>query len=201
MKISAIIIGYILNENLDKLTTECIDSLKDYDELIYVDNGSKIINPYFQEKADTYLKLKENEGLVKAFNKAAKVATGDIIIFISNDTFLKDGDLHGLAKLINDENTFVHPYIENANGYEYEGPHGVVYAFANKKDGQNVLDEDFKIYFADTALFDTTMNILTKEVRFFHHLNQTGKFTGDRISTYKKDNLIFIQKYGYDPES
>lgn len=197
MKISALVVAYLVNDSLKQLTRECIDSLKGYDELIIVDNGSPIEDSYLKEKADTYLRFKENQGLVKAINKGMLLATGGRLVFISNDTRLEEGDLKDLADLC-EMDKVVSPEIINADGAVSEEHHGVVYAIPLLP--KFVLDERFFIYFADTDMFQRVDKVSTDKVKFYHHHNQTGKATNERYTVYEEDHEKFIEKNGYDPE-
>ncbi len=198
IKVSALVVAYLLNDHLKQLTRECIDSLKGYDELIIIDNGSPVEDDYLKEKADIYVHFKENKGLVKAINRGMFLSTSNHMVFISNDTRLIKGDLLELCKLC-EYHQVVSPHIVNADGMISDEHHGVVYAIP-LVDRKFILDEQFFIYFADTDMFQRVDKVSTEEIEFFHHHNQTGKTTGERKTVYEEDHKKFIEKNGYDPE-
>lgn len=82
--------------NSEKFIEESINSVVSQigsdDEYIIIDGGSKdgtidIIKKY--EKSITYWKSEKDEGIYDAWNKGLKQATGDWIMFIGSDDFLK----------------------------------------------------------------------------------------------------------------
>src|SRR3989304_9769073 len=90
MKISIIILTY---NNLD-LNKRCIESVLKYSdgdfEIIIVDNASKDKTPdYLRTLKNDKIKVilnDENLGFSKGNNLGAKAASGEILIFLNNDT-------------------------------------------------------------------------------------------------------------------
>ncbi len=92
-------------ENL-ALTRRCVESLRDGtdvdSELIIVDNGSRDGSAeYASEHADKAVLLEANEGFAKGMNAGLRVATGEYVAFINNDTVFPSG---WAAPLITDFN-------------------------------------------------------------------------------------------------
>ena len=83
-KISVIIPCYILNDELLQLTKNTIDSLGDC-SLIIVDNASSPGGGYLRDKADIYIRNKENLGYAKAVNQGLKLCKTEIKAIANND--------------------------------------------------------------------------------------------------------------------
>lgn len=85
--ISIIIPIYILDEEIKKLTENCIKSIKDTTEdyeIIVVDNASPVKFP-----AD--IVNKENKGNAVAWNQGLEKAKGDYLVLCDNDVEVKKG--------------------------------------------------------------------------------------------------------------
>ncbi|MDY0226074.1 MAG: glycosyltransferase [Desulfomicrobium apsheronum] len=104
MKTSLIIPAF----NNINLTTNCIHSIveakKDFEtEIIIIDNGSTdntqeiIKNLYIKIKI---IKNKKNLGFAKACNQGAHSATGDMLIFLNNDTVVTAGWISSLVACV-----------------------------------------------------------------------------------------------------
>ena len=84
--------------NAEKYLTECLESIQRQTysniEIILVDDGSKDNSPAlcdaFQKK-DNRIRVihKVNEGAGKSRNKGIEMATGDYILFVDSDDFIK----------------------------------------------------------------------------------------------------------------
>lgn len=83
----------------EKVIKECIDLLKGYDELIL-------------------LKVQPGEmGYCEAWNKAASKASGDFLIFVSDDNFVTEGNLQSMCK----EDEVISPTGHNVGGDSFWG--------------------------------------------------------------------------------
>lgn len=96
MKISIIIVTY----NTQKLTRECIDSVKKFTEgidyeIILVDNASTDGSKDFFEKDKTvnYIYSRENIGFGRANNLGAEYATGEYLFFLNSDTLFTENSV------------------------------------------------------------------------------------------------------------
>jgi O-antigen biosynthesis protein len=108
MKISIVIPVY----NKLEYTKKCLVSLKKntqeifLNDVILVDNASSDGSEAYLKKMDwiKYIKNKENLGFAKACNQGAKKSSGEIIVFLNNDTEVQNKWLEPLLeKLKNDE--------------------------------------------------------------------------------------------------
>ena len=84
-KISVIMPCYILNQELLQLTDNAIASLGDI-FLILIDNGSPMGGGFLRDKADLYVRNKENLGYAKAVNEGLKLVKTEYIAIVNNDT-------------------------------------------------------------------------------------------------------------------
>lgn len=104
-KVSVIVLTY---NNLD-LTKACLHSIEKHShyynmELILVDNASSDDTPqYLTEYAKLHNNVivclnQDNLGFSAGNNVGLKIATGDYIVILNNDTYVTDGWLHGLIR-------------------------------------------------------------------------------------------------------
>jgi GT2 family glycosyltransferase len=104
MKVSVIIINY----NTFQLTCDCIASVKAYTkevdfEIILVDNASRECNPQlFKEKFPEIILVesKVNGGFAKGNNLGIEKATGNTILLLNSDTYLKEDSISIAAKTL-----------------------------------------------------------------------------------------------------
>lgn len=105
----------VLTYNNLILTQKCLDSLEvftDYPnwELIIVDNASQDETPAYLTKyaaRHEHVRLilnQENQGYARGNNQGLRLAEGDYIVLLNNDTFVTQGWLYGLVRhLLNNE--------------------------------------------------------------------------------------------------
>lgn len=90
VKVSIIVVSW----NTKQLLRNCLKSLKGMAvEIIVVDNGSTDGSPMMVVKEFPQVKLiksKKNLGFGAANNQGMKVATGDYLLLLNSDTFIKD---------------------------------------------------------------------------------------------------------------
>lgn len=108
-----------LNYNKSNLTIDCLESLyqqfkneflQEEIEVIIVDNASadesvKLISNTISKKKYKNIKLipnSENSGFSKGCNLGVKSAIGDYLLFLNNDTLVKDGGILKMAKYMQD---------------------------------------------------------------------------------------------------
>ncbi|GAF13629.1 hypothetical protein JCM19046_1069 [Bacillus sp. JCM 19046] len=108
MKTSIVILTY----NQLELTKLCLTSLfKHTDlsetEIIIVDNGSTDGTQAHLNKENriTFIENQTNQGFAKACNQGVKMAKGEDILFLNNDTIVTDNWLVSLRKLLHSEKT------------------------------------------------------------------------------------------------
>ena len=104
-----------LNYKKENLTLSCMESLyvqfkeefeKDLFELIIVDNASggdsvKVLQSQISKKKYTNIQLiesNENGGFGKGCNLGATKARGEYLLFLNNDTVVKDSGILKMAK-------------------------------------------------------------------------------------------------------
>ena len=99
----------LLNWNGKQILENCLNSIKkntsypNY-EIILVDNGSEDSSVEMVKKNFPEVKIiknPENYGIPKASNQGTKMAKGDYIIFMSNDTLATNWWMNGLVEAIN----------------------------------------------------------------------------------------------------
>jgi GT2 family glycosyltransferase len=124
-KASIIILTY---NNLD-YTRQCLDSIyaktntPDF-EVIIVDNASQDGTPhYLQEFAGSHAGVRlllnpKNEGFARGNNQGAELASGDILVFLNNDTVVVQGWLSGLVCHLQDPSIGMVGPVTNASGNE-----------------------------------------------------------------------------------
>jgi GT2 family glycosyltransferase len=126
--VSIIIITY----NNIKFTELCIESLlantsqiKTPFEIIVVDNASKDGSVEYLKGLETSGQIKlilnnENVGYPKANNQAAKIAKGEYLCLLNNDTVLTEGWLEKLLRCIKSDSKIsaVGPYTSHSSGYQ-----------------------------------------------------------------------------------
>ena len=105
-KVSVIIVNY----NGKLLLEKCLESLSkiDYEsiEIIVVDNNSTDDSVEFLSKnynSITLLKLDSNKGFAEPNNIAARMAKGDFLLFLNNDTIVTPTFLSELVHVMKDE--------------------------------------------------------------------------------------------------
>ncbi|NOY77249.1 MAG: glycosyltransferase [Calditrichaeota bacterium] len=98
--------------NQVKYTRQCLDALFDVTpeesfEVIVVDNGSTDGTQAYLESIREKIKVirnEENLGFAKACNQGARAASGDVLVFLNNDTVPQKGWLESLVETLNREN-------------------------------------------------------------------------------------------------
>ena len=125
----------ILNYKKSNLTSACIESLyvqfgkeitQNLMELIIVDNDSrdgsvkalKEIIKKNQYKNVSIIESKENGGFAKGSNLGAKVAKGDYLLFLNNDTVVKDKGILEMANYMsrNNQASILGGQLKNTDG-------------------------------------------------------------------------------------
>lgn len=80
-----------------ELTKQCLANLGPVPELILVDNGSTDETAYQFPDCDILIRNKTNRGFAKACNQAAGAASGNVLVFLNNDTIPQPGWLDNLT--------------------------------------------------------------------------------------------------------
>jgi GT2 family glycosyltransferase/tetratricopeptide (TPR) repeat protein len=115
----------ILAWNAWEYTARCLASLRttlrDGDQVVVVDNGSSDLTgklltryPWVHVLTNTV-----NQGFAKGCNQAAAVASGDVIVFLNNDTILSPGWIEELLKPFRDPDVgAVGPRSNDVSGHQ-----------------------------------------------------------------------------------
>ncbi len=84
------------------LTEQCLKSLQDTDaEIVVVDNGSEDDTAELVD-ADIVVNIWPNRGFGRACNAGAAVASGEVLVFLNNDTEVTDGWLDPILEPFDD---------------------------------------------------------------------------------------------------
>jgi GT2 family glycosyltransferase len=211
-KITVVIPCWILNEQILELTTNCIDSLGDV-FLIIIDNASPMGGGYLREKADLYVRNKENLGFAKAMNQGIKLAKTKYVALVSNDTRPSPNWQEVAREVLDKPDTFsCHFRMTNydvpfvyGNETLYKGKERWCTAafFVINKKYNLFFDEDYFNSFEDWDLaYRVTQRgwhtAYTNKACFQHHHSFTQKFVGFKGSD--ENRKIFIKKHGKDPD-
>lgn len=87
---------WLINQELIELTQNAIDSLGDVN-LILIDNASTMGGGMLRDKANVYVRNKENLGYAKAVNQGIKLANTDMVA-IANDDIRVSSNWQEVAK-------------------------------------------------------------------------------------------------------
>lgn len=106
--ISIILNTYDTNRVQRHMTQQCIACIRKYTdgdyELIIVDNEPTMdfYHEYDVYKPYTYIKVDPKENVYASYNRGAKAARGDILMFIQNDVFVHERTINKLAKYLDE---------------------------------------------------------------------------------------------------
>lgn len=188
-KLSVIIPAVYLTDRHYILTKECIESLNNVDELILVECGEK--NSDF--KADIKINSLDRRTAEKAINLGLKIASGDFMAVVSNDTKVIVGNLKDLCK----EGIVTSP-IQNEARQNFWGGFFVIPKEVYQKIGG--FSEEFENYCSDDDYIQRLKraNIemrCIETVSIIHYGGETNKFflTPEFIEENKKR---FQKKWG-----
>lgn len=199
--ISVIIPIYIIDEELRKLTEDCIESYfkhtSDGNELIIVDNASPIKDKN-NWGADVYIRNNNNHGNAVAWNQGLRIARGDYLLLSDNDVLFSE-NWEGLA----DKKAITFPLTkcreENDFTQKLSGFFWMLSRGTYKKLGD--VSEEYGIAnFEDTDYFMRAqkMGIQLKcnpNTKILHH----GRATCDKVPDVKeiwhKNERLYRQKY------
>lgn len=82
----------VLHYGRHDLTDTCLDSIGDDVEVVLVDNDPG----YRHDRVDLLIRPRKNTGYAKGCNLGAAVASGDVLVFLNNDTVCHPGWLDAL---------------------------------------------------------------------------------------------------------
>ena len=226
MKISVIIPVY----NVEKYIRQCLESVINQTyknlEIIIVndgtkDNSMKIVEEYL---SDERIKIidKENGGLSSARNKGLEHATGDYILFVDSDDWIKENLCETCMKNQKNEDIIAYNYIEydeitkemkeniiqeevisngnkNKKGYLlYEFPYApwaklYNYNYLKKKELKFLEIIYEDVFWGMEVLFSTNNFIFLNESLYYYRKNREGSIT----NTKKTEEKIIQEKKSY----
>ena len=100
----------IPNYNGNKYLKECVESIykqyKNNIELIIIDNASEDGNYKWLKtyRGLVFIRLDQNYGFSKAVNEGIKLAKGEYVLLLNNDTVLEDNFLYELIEIMKQDN-------------------------------------------------------------------------------------------------
>ncbi len=181
--LSLVLLSYSANDHLKDLARKALKSYENQaDEVIIIEDGG-MFDPEQRDLSDIYVYNKENRGFTHSVNQGIKIAHGDYIALVNNDTYLKGGKLKDLCI----KDTVASPRVENQKGFEFAGSFFVLPKTVIEKIG--LMDESMKIYYSDTEYLDriNKNKIPTKMINsvvIHHYICQSVPYT--KVS-YGKD--------------
>jgi O-antigen biosynthesis protein len=176
----SVVIPHVPGPNHDKMLKECVDSLEGYDELIVVTNEIGTL------------------GFTRAVNMGLKLATGDYMMVVNNDTVWTEGTLDEMCV----PNVVTSPKL-GGNPQYFWGCFFVIPRSVLDKVG--LLDEQFYLYCSDTDYVlrckeervklnsIETCNVDTKGGR-------TTRTDPNRFAIATADEKKFFTKWGRKPD-
>ena len=171
------------------MTKIALDSYRNCDELILVENGGKA-----NYNCDTYVRHKTNLDFTKGVNSIFKIARGDYILFCANDTYLEKGNIRDLCI----PDTVTSPIISTQNfntpisGSSFCVPKNVL-------DKVGMLDESMETYYSDTEFIDR-LNYFKIKMTFvssvvvYHYVSKTVNATNKNNSQITSRDFEFYKK-------
>lgn len=116
----------ILDDELLEFTRQCVTSLRRHTrsdfEIIIIDNNSKErYNVIVHSLADKFFAFDKNKGNAAAWNKGAKLATGDYLCFMDNDVSVTEGWLEPLVEALQiPESGIAFPHSKNREDIHWQ---------------------------------------------------------------------------------
>lgn len=207
MDVTAVMPAWTLNDEIQKLTENAIESIGDV-PLIIVDNASPQGGGYLRSKADTYVRNKENLGFAKAVNQGIKLAKTRYVLIVSTDVRLSP-NWKDAAELIVLEDTFSLHF--RMTDYDVPFKYGLDFSYKGKerwctaatfvmdKEKGLLFDEDYFNSYEDWDLFWRARKAgyktaYTNMACFQHHHSFTQKFVGFPKTDENKE--LFKKKHG-----
>ena len=202
MKLSVIIPAY----NCEKYIRRCLDSVisqKGADiEIIVVNDGSKDST---QEILDTYDGIKtvktENGGVARARNTGLKHVTGDFVMFLDSDDFLKEGCVENVVKQQRETGADIvrFAYLEY---YENKSTSVPVHTFTQRKliKKDEFKKEIYPFYISGIMLNSICMTIFKRELvenLSFRTDMQTAEDAVFSLNAYTKAQSVLILPDAY----
>lgn len=212
--ISIILNTYDTNRVQRHMTQQCMASIRKYTEgkyeLIIVDNEPTMdfYHEYDVYKPYKYIKVDPKENVYASYNRGAKAADGDILMFIQNDVFVHERTINKLAKYLEE--------YEMAFPQQYPITRKEVVEISKLKDGEiaNVGWRDAgllaitKEAFKRSGGWDERFHNLLGERAFYSKCDQAGVSWTDRTNAFithimagnnlQKEPKLYNEEMAYD---
>lgn len=219
MKVTAIVKCQLLDSELLQMTREAIGTIRPYvQELILVDQGSKVGSDWLKSQADIYIHNEVSKGFPQFAKMGMEAATGDYVAILNNDIKFQGDWATPLIKLLQESNVgIVHPKMlewsdpyMDGNEVVYNPPPTQGMFFSAFMVDPNVYkslggwDDEYDFWGYDDwdyyyRLLKAGHNaIWTDRVCYWHKGGATiGKIGRDQF--IEKNRKIFTDKHGIDP--
>ena len=201
--VSAVVTAYIVDEEMEKMTYDCIDSFKGVDELVVADDAS----PFdFKRELRTdvvkYARAPKNLGNAGIWNFGISHTQGDIIILSDNDIVV--GNWKEMIPFL-EKYDIVFPVVYNERtARDEEMLAGMFFMFKRSLyDKIGPFDETYGSYFEDTDWFKRVIDAGGKLGIGPGHVIHRSQGTFQKIWTEEKrqanflrNKAIYESKYG-----
>lgn len=188
----------------------CID--RSTTELIIVDNGSTVTDPCWQSEADIYVRYEQNRGVSAGWNGILKLARGEYICILGDDTEVPSGYLEAMRECFNNDDCGVsNPYVEHlpiGMGIvkDYKWFSGACFMLSQdtvKKAGYFREDLYFPTNFEDTDYWCRVMKTGRRLYKNFSckvkHLEGQTTQAQDLDEAKQGTRQAFLKEWGFDP--
>lgn len=205
---------YLVNQELLELTQAAIDSLGEV-KLIVIDNGSPMGGGYLRDKADLYIRNKENKGYAVAVNQGLKLAGDGLVAIANNDVRVSPNWQIVANEVFDNGNVFschfrmtdyVMPF-KYGNEIVYQGKErwctGSFFVIDNSY--ELLYDEGFFNSYDDWDFFMSARDqgfytAYTDKACYQHHHSTTQQLIPERVANDTKNREYFKSKWDEYPE-
>lgn len=209
--ITVVMPAWTINDQVQKMTENAIDSIKDT-SLTIIDNYSPQGGGYLRSKADTYIRNIKNLGFAKAVNQGIKLAQTRYVAVVSTDVRLPDNWKEVFEQDMTEDAFSFHykmtnyddPFTSGGKTWETGKERWCTAAFfiLDKEKGL-LFDEDYFNSCEDTDLYYRARKlgykqIYTNKASYQHAHSFTQQFVGFPGTEQNKE--IFKLKHGEYPD-
>jgi glycosyl transferase family 2 len=176
------------------------DNIHNFELIVSLDEDDPLLDQYKELYGESEIVVNKNKSAVDAINNAAKVAKGDIMMVVSDDTDCFDGWDTALLKELEGKEDFILKTQDGIQDWIITNPI-LDRAYYNRTG--YIYDPDFKHMFCDTWLTvqaDISGRKITSNL-MFKHLNDSIKDDVRKRSdaTWQEGERTFIQKIKQTP--
>lgn len=204
-------------DELFEIGKKCLESVlascdRENTQIIIADNGSTKRSDYWVENSDIYVRYAENRGVSAGWNAILKMADGEFINILGDDTEVKPGWLDAMSECFDNQDCGVsNPYVEHLplgvgikQGYKwFSGACFMIKRSVLEKVGYFRQDLYFPTNFEDTDYWCRVMKAGYKlytnyKTKVRHLEGQTTKAT-DLDVAKQGTRTAFLKEWGFDP--